>query len=443
MLLNKLLNNINDIREGDRRLQYLRLVRNVSESSLSDIHAYQGNQLKSLIKHCYSNCEFYNTLYTEAGISPNDIQTINDIRKLPVITKEHIRQYSDKISCRNVFTDKMIRIATGGTTESPVPFIVDKESFAKRRAATLYFYSWFNYEIGDKIAYLWGAEQDMPVHMSYKQWLKRLLVENSICLPSSYLNNNIMYNYYRVLSKFKPKVLQAYPTPLYIFANFLKNNSLTLHIKNINVTAEYLYDHQREVIESTFDTKIFNWYGAREMGHIATECKLHAGLHINCSGLIVEVIKDGRQVINEEGDIVITDIFNRAMPLIRYRIGDIGILSDRICECGCSLPLLETVGGRYVDTFKKMDGTFVPGVSLTNRIIKQCRGIREMQIVQKDYKFFKLNIIKGEQYTENDLEDVKQNICCFMRDNLDFEINFVNTIPVERSGKVRFCKTEI
>ena len=216
-----------------------------------------------------------------------------------------------------------------------------------------------------------------------------------------------------------------------------------MSIPYINVASEYLYDYQRQKIESVFRVKIYNWYGARELGHIATECNDHGGLHINTYGILLEVVKDGRHVFDQVGEFVFTDLHNRAMPLIRYRIGDVGIVASRPCSCGCELPLVKEVAGRYVDTFKKKDGAFVPGVAFTNRIIKSDREIKKLQIVQKDYNFFQLNVVKGPLYSDAALEDLKIKICEFMHEKLDFDVRLVEDILPERSGKITFCKSEV
>jgi len=223
----------------------------------------------------------------------------------------------------------------------------------------------------------------------------------------------------------------------------LERANLELPISHINVAAEYLYDYQREKIEKVFNSKIFNWYGTRELGHLATECQEHCGLHVNAFGVFLEVLRNGVPVFDQVGEIVLTDLWNKAMPLIRYRIRDTGVLTTRPCPCGSGLPLLLEVSGRLVDTFKKRDGTLIPGVALTSRVIKEHDGIKKMQIIQKDYNFFNLKIVKGERFRNEDLDKLKESICRFLQTELLFQIDWVDDILPEKSGKVRFCKSEI
>jgi phenylacetate-CoA ligase len=166
-------------------------------------------------------------------------------------------------------------------------------------------------------------------------------------------------------------------------------------------------------------------------------------MHINSFGVYIEILKNNKQVYDETGEIIITDLLNKAMPLIRYKIGDIGSLTDRSCPCGSNLLLIEEVAGRHADAFKKRDGTFISGVAFTGRVIKEHNGIKKLQIIQKDFEDFHLNIVKGEDYSEDKLKKLEEQICQFMKERLSFDIHFVDDIPPEKSGKVLFCKSEI
>jgi phenylacetate-CoA ligase len=438
--LNKFVNRM----EGDRKWQFIPEVERVCSLSREEMLRDQWERLLAMIKFAYEKISFYRDRYNEAGVTLKSIQSPSDLTKIPVLVREDIRRNQESLMDPSLDPSKLIVTATGGTTDSPVHLYLDQDCLYKRRASTQVFSTWFGYAPGDPIAFLWGAQQDFPQKLTLKSQIRQWMLGRTLFLPSSYLNNEIMWDYYKKLVAFRPNVLQAYPTPLYLFANFLELNNLQLHIKNINVAAEHLYDYQRQKIETVFETKIFNWYGARELGHIATECYLHKGMHVNTFGVYIEVIKEGRQAQdNGIGEIVVTDLLNKAMPLIRYKIGDIGAISHEACSCRSNLPLLEDVGGRYADTFKKRDGTYIPGVALTNRVIKEYSGIEMLQIVQKDYEHLQLNLVKGDQYCEEVLLKLEEQLCNFMHERLTFDVCYVDQIYPERSGKILFCKSEI
>lgn len=442
-MFHKMFTYLDDLRNGDRRLHYLREIESELSLSRKEILSRQWHQLIRLLEEAAENVPFYKRRFAEAGVSHKSIQDPSDLCKLPVLTKGDIRSNQRDLVNPRFAQGHLIPSATGGTTDSPITIYLDRDSWARRRAATLYFSRWYGYEIGGTLALLWGAEQDLPKHQSWKTKVREWLTGPVFWLPSSYLNDEVMWKYFERLRNVHPTVLQAYPTPLYIFACFLERHGLSLPVKNINVTAEYLCEYQREKIETVFATKVFNWYGARELGHIATECTEHNGMHLNVYGHYAEVIRDETQSSHQEGQLIFTDLRNRAMPLIRYKIGDLGSTSFRECPCEARLPIIEHVAGRYVATFKKRDGTFIPGVAFTNRIIKEHQGIEQLQIVQKDYSYYQLNIVKGPEYKEQDLIRLKRRICDFVHEPLGFEVNFVDGIAAEKSGKVLFCKSEV
>jgi len=410
------------------------------------MQAAQWRSLIDTIEHACERVPFYRKRFLDAGLSLDQIQAPSDLIRIPELTRDDIRNYGDELLAEGLDRQTLVRTATGGTTSSPVELYLDQTCLDLREAATIAFNKWFGYELGDKAVWLWGAAQDFPQRAgiaAVKVRIRNCLTSRIMWLPSSYLDDAIMTEYYEKLCRYKPKVIQAYPTPLYLFAKHLAGRDQTYRPTTITVAAEHLYDHQREQIESVFGCKVFNWYGARELGHIASECREHRGMHINTYHLFVEVIADGKQVVDKEGTLVITDMRNPAMPLIRYNIGDIGMVSDRECACGSHLPILEDVSGRLVDTFVTPTGARVPGVALTNRITKNCAGIEKMQVVQKTPAKFIIRIVKGQTFSDRDITELEESMRTFFRTELDLGYEFVDDIPVTESGKSRFCISEV
>jgi len=214
--------------------------------------------------------------------------------------------------------------------------------------------------------------------------------------------------------------------------------------KGIISTSMMLLPQEREIIEKVFDCNVTNRYGCEEVGLIACECEKHDGMHLNIDHLYIEFIKeDGSPAkAGEEGAIVVTELINHGMPLIRYKIEDVGIPTDRKCSCGRGLPLMEKVAGRVADFLIRKDGSLVAGVSLVERTLTAIKGIEQMQIVQEALNNIVLNVVKGRDYNLeseklllNEFEDV------FGKD-VKIALKYIDKIPQERSGKYRFsiCK---
>src|SRR5262249_18305868 len=144
--------------------------------------------------------------------------------------------------------------------------------------------------------------------------------------------------------------------------------------------AMVLHDWQRKSIEQVFDCKVTNRYGCEEVSLIACECERHEGLHVNADGVYVEIIRNGRVARpGESGSVVVTDLTNRAMPILRYQVGDVAVVSDRRCDCGRGLPLLERLEGREADYVVTPAGELISGISLTENFAVQVPGIAQLQ----------------------------------------------------------------
>lgn len=433
-----------DRRRGVLASRFSREVGQILMSSRAAIGAYQERRYREMALHAFRTVPFYRQHYKELadGLTARDQSKLRV--SLPPIDKSHIRNAKDELLSSEFSVSSLRRSATGGTTSSPIEFFLDDDSYSRRQACTRFFMGWYGIRPGDKMAYLWGAPCDFPEGLSLKWHIINFLTYRTLILPSSFLNDETMSEYHRRLRRFAPQALQAYPTALFVFARFLLTHGLSIPIPSITVTAEPLLPQHRETIEAAFSTKVFNWYGARELGHAASECQAHAGMHINAYGLMFEVLRSDGSIASEgSGELLVTDLHNYSMPLIRYRIGDMGVLSNRSCPCGSHLPMLESVTGRVADVFRRRDGTMVPGISLADRVMTECSGIKEFQVIQDDFESFTLRVAKGEDFSTSAIEEFKARVRTYMGTELSFRIEFVESIPRERSGKIRFCVSRL
>lgn len=423
----------------DNQLNYVSEVEEFNKLSCDKISEFKIQKIRFIVEYAYKNTIYYNSLFKSIGLKDFSNLTLEDLKQIPVLTKDIIREEGDNLLSKRYSKKNMRKTATGGTTASPVPFYSDFESMYRKRSATIAFDKWCGYSPGLRSVYLWQARQDLVELKGIKQRLLNALVFKNYFFPGSPLDDSIMEKYYNKIKKISPVLLQAYPTPLEIFANFLLKNNYKLKINSITTTAEPLLDNQISLIEKVFNTKPINWYGAREAGRIATECRERKGMHINEYCLHLEIDKNN---FTEEnfGSILITDLWNIGMPLIRYEIGDIGVISNKNCDCGCNLTRLMNIYGRVNDTFVNSKKQKIPGVWFPNQFLINCDEIKEMQIVQFGIQEFKLLVVKGDRFSESTEGWVKAKLNEFMHEDNSIEIIYVANIPKEKSGKTRFCK---
>jgi phenylacetate-CoA ligase len=317
---------------------------------------------------------------------------------------------------------------------------MDWEALYHRVSATIAFDRWLGYEPGARMAYLWCAMQDMPEGSSLKKRVMDRWVVRKRFYPATEMEEHVMERYWRELRRFRPVLLQAYATPLALFARFLLDRGLSLSIPAVSSCAETLSPDQRALIGEALGAEVYDWYGAREAGRIATECEEHQGMHVNAYGLHVEVVDAGLD--HGVGEILVSDLWNVGMPMLRYAIGDLGSLDHSPCACGRALPRLSSIAGRTLDVFVNAHGRKVPGVVFPNRFVKDDNTIREMQIVQEDYSRFRVLLVPGREYGEETRTWLSGRLDEFMHQHNDLRVELVDRIPREASGKVMFCKRE-
>ena len=250
-------------------------------------------------------------------------------------------------------------------------------------------YNWAGRQLGEPGVHVWGSWRDILNHKSNvsKRILDRLT--NDRFFNAFMMTPEKMRAYLDELNQNPPRLVIAYATSIYELVQFAEREGLPIRPQvAIMTSAGTLHPWMREKIEAAFQCRVFNRYGSREVGDIASECEAHAGLHVFPSGNYVEIVDDqGHPVPNgEEGNILVTNLYNYAMPLIRYYIGDRGVLSrsDR-CACGRQGQILERISGRNVEMFRKRDGTLVDGLFF-NHFLYYKEWVEKFQVVQKDYE---------------------------------------------------------
>lgn len=425
-----------------KELDYIKKFHQKSEEQ---IRAYQFEKLNKLIRHAYNNVPYYHDDWRRIGLEPDDIKSLEDFEKIPVLTKTIIRDNADKFFSKTSDQRKLIKSGTGGTTDSPITIYFDIKRAKIKQAEMHYFREWFHWFDGDKQALLWGAPQDIPNINNLKYRLVNRMTNNKLFLFSSLLNDDTMGGFVKQLNDYKPDILQGYSNPVHIMARYILKHSIKIHSpKSIVLTAEPCNASQRKTIEKAFNSEVFLFYGCREGGYVGIECNKHTGYHVNCSSIYMEFLNNGKKALpGELGNVIFTDLYNFEMPFIRYQIGDLGSYSNDSCPCGSSLPIMNFFAGRETDVFITPSGSYVPGVSLCDRIIEDCQGIQQLQFVQDEVDSITVKIVKGPDYSDQDIKQLDDRLYSYFKNELRVIKEYVSDIPKEKSGKTRFCISNV
>jgi len=409
----------------------------------SKLKQLQESRLQALIRHAYDNVPYYHKMFDSLGLKPGDIQTKDDLRKLPILTKQIIRSNLEQLTPKNYITRDLIPYSTGGSTGEPLNFFIDRRRQAWSTAAAHRGWAWAGCQLGDKVAYLWGSRHELAGLSSLKTRIGNLL-ERRITLDASNMTEATMDSHVGILCKFKPKAINGYVSALYLMARYLgKKKICDIRPRAVFTTAEMLFDYQREAIEKAFGCDVFDYYSGRDTTLQANECLAHCGYHLSIENAIVEFLKEGRDAEpGETGQIVLTDLSNFATPFIRYEIGDLGVPSSERCACGRGLPLMKKIVGRVTDIIITKGGKYIPGEFLTLLFLGS-RGIKQFQLVQKRKDYIILKIVKGENFSPEELNNYIVYLKRQCGEETEIEVEFVGIIPLIASGKRRFVISEV
>jgi phenylacetate-CoA ligase len=255
-----------------------------------------------------------------------------------------------------------------------------------------------------------------------------------------------MRAFHAALHRHRPRVVQAYARSAALFARFLRDRGLEPYRPHSLVTsAEVLEPEDRAVLEEVFGCPVFNRYGCREVSVVASECAAHRGLHVMAEGLYVEVeTPAGPAAPGQAGAILVTDLLNGAMPLIRYRIGDVGAWAAGDCPCGRGLPRLAHVAGRSTDFLVGPDGRLVSGVFLATYVVAHRPSLGQVQICQHRAGAVTYRIRPGRDFrAEDDLAYLRAATRAHLGDRAEVGAELVAELPAEPSGKFLFSRSTV
>ena len=410
--------------------------------SPAEIQTLQLKQLSRLLVHAYAHVPFYRRRFDDAGLHPDQIQALEDYQRLPILTKEDIRHNLAQLVATNYQRDQLRRNTTGGSTGAPLVFYQDDSFATCSWASRMRYRKWYGFEMGDRVAFLWGMDRDIPS----TDWLKRLKLSlrRERWLNSFNVSEEKMEAFASQLIAWQPTYLIGYASSLYLFAQFLRRARLDrIRPAAIESSAEKLWDWQRELIEDVFQCPVFNVYGSREFVGLAAECEAHAGLHILADVHYVEFLKEGRPAQNGDwGEIIVTDLTNYAMPFIRYQTGDLGRPRSQPCICGRGFPLIQEILGRSSDVLSTSDGRYVHGEYFTH-LFYGVPGVRRFQVHQKTRQDVDI-LIEGEtELPAETLAEFRRKILDQMGEKTVLTFKRVDAIPLTPSGKYRFTVSDV
>lgn len=431
------------VRWRDGRREFTRFLHDFARTqylSACELRDLQLRKLQALLRHAYDNCPYYRRQFQEAGITPAAVRDLSDLLNVPTLSKEQVRTNLPDLVAGNYDRDRLRRDQSGGSTGSALTFYRDARRGDARLAVAYRHDAWTGWRIGERQSYIWGAATDLGPVTSLRWRLRNRLVRRQTRLNCAAFDEEAMRTFALELNRWRPALVVAYAGAAYVFARFLLESKLRVPPpKGIITSAELLQPHHRQVIEQAFGASVFDRYGARETGVIASECERHQGLHVAADSVLVEVLANGKPAApGEPGEVVVTDLLNYGMPMIRYRIGDAGALSERRCECGRGLPLMDMVAGRTSDFLVAPGGALVSAAYLTY-VISQRPGLEHVMFIQDSRHRVLIKVLPGRGFTTADLDYLEHKLRQLMGPEVTFSRELMDHIDRGPGGKYRFC----
>ncbi len=431
----------------DKSLEYFKDYRKNQWNSLEVNEQNQKEMLYSLLKYSIEKIPYYKKLAEEKNIVISKEKILNDLKKFPIMTKAVLKNEFDDLNNLDNKTSWFYDYS-GGSTGEPTKVILDKKYNEHSSAVNMLHFEWAGCNYGDPVVQLWGSRRDIlqekeKLSQKVSEWIRSVYILNSFSM-----NNELMKDYIGFINKKKPKMILAYVNSIDELSKFILKNNIKVHSPfSIMTSAGILYPEFRRNIERAFRCSVFNRYGSREAGSMASQCERHEGLHVSIFTHYLEILNDKLEDCKEGemGNIYVTSLVNYSMPLIRYKIGDMALYTEKKCSCGRGLPIIKSIIGRDMDVFKTRDGKIIDGNFYVHFVgVAHNNGsIEKFQVIQKDYDLIQIKaVINDADLFETAKKDIEDSFKKIMGNDCEIIWEEVEDIPPLNSGKYRYTIRE-
>jgi len=422
---------------GARLLTGTRELERTQYLSWPELQAMQMRRLATLLEFVNQRNPFYQQRFKEAGIQPQSVRSLEDFRRIPILTKGDVRAIGRGLLSTGFDISQLQQAKTGGSTGKPIEVFFTEEVSQLRNASGRRNKRQTGWKPGEPIGAVWGN----PIEPTgLRERLRRWVLDPTISLDTMSITPDSVREFARQWRRVQPTLLFGHAHSVFVLATLVDEIGVTgITPRGIIASSMMLLPHERSVIERVFGVKATDIYGCEEVGLIAGECERHEGLHTNVDQLIVEVLReDGSPAApGEAGMVVVTDLLNTAMPFIRYRMEDYAEVSAMPCSCKRGAPTLRRIVGRTADFLKRMDGSRVAGISLIENTLTRIPGIEQMQIVQDALNHLVVRIVPGPEFSAQRRDEL-QSYFASTFNGAAIELEDVKAIAQEANGKYRF-----
>ena len=407
----------------------------------------QDQKVRTLIRHAYDTVPYYRRLFDAHGLLPDDIRSVDDLKKVPILTKDMLRANARELVSTAFSRRSLFSGWTTGSTGTPINALRTHTSIAFEHAMIWRQRRWAGIELNARKAAVWGTiwnnviiPSSLPKRPPYWRYNA---ADRQLLFSYYHMSDETLPEYFDKLEKFRPAFIEGFPSTILVLANFLRRRGRVFPVRAIFTSSEPLYAVHRREIEERFRTRVFDLYGQAERVTAATECEAHSGLHVNPEYGVLELLRNGADAApGESGELIGTGLNNFGMPLIRYQTGDIGRVAPKPCSCGRAMPLLESVQGRLVDCIQTPDGRRIPGDGIMGAF-HGIRNIRRSQIIQEDLGTMVVRIERDNPEEPVDTRTLQRNLQICLGSEMRIAFDVVRSIDVHIGSKFRWVISHV
>jgi phenylacetate-CoA ligase len=406
------------------------------------LEEYQMCRLSELLDHAYENVPYYQMVFNERGLKPKDIQDFDDLRQIPYLTKDVIRNNFNELIAKNIPKSNLKIVRTSGSTGKPLSFYRDRkrtDSLEQAFIETLWNRVGYR-STYKKVDLTWAGIENRNALWNYNPAYKTLVLS-----PFQMREENLEV-YVKKIKEFRPRAIKAIPSTIVVLADFVERNQIKPFptVEVILLGSEMLYPWQRSKIKEVFNCRIYSWYGQSEQVVLAGECEISEQYHVFSEYGVLEIIDRNGEVASQEGsrgEMVGTGFNNWAMPFIRYKTGDIVVKSNsRTCACGRNYSLLGRLDGREQEFIVSRNGDLIPLLALP--FSSALKDIKQFQFYQDKPGEVILKIVKTSSLALDDSDSVIKKLTDRLS-NIKFQVEFVDNISRTERGKYRYMIQKI
>ncbi len=404
---------------------------------------YHNKLVSDVVIHAYKHVPYYHDLFDNNGINPHSIKSENDLQNIPVTRKKDILNNPQSFMADNANTFHPMKHHTGGTTGRPMFYYNDRKSWALNWALKMYTFEQAGFHFGvDKLAVMAGGSliPGKSSGMKHKVWR---WVNNYYTMPISHLSPQVMDEYIDGLIKNKIQFLRGYPSAVSSFAEYIVYSNRFVPLKAVFTTAEMLYPHQRAIIKVAFGCDTWDTYGCGDGMGQAVDCKAHDKMHVFEQVSIMQIVNNkGYEVMpGEEGEVVLTSLYDYAMPFIRYAPGDYALKGIGACSCECTSKTINKIIGRTSDVFRFSNGRIVNGLSFP--IEELTDEVKRFQIVQVERDVVEVLLEEKSTLSKERIEKLKRIVGYHCGEGVNVVVKVVDRIEVPTSEKFRYVVSRV